>query len=111
MPYGHNSVYVEYRLLEGDPIRLHIRPFITFRIWMRNLHEASQPPFPLTVLDGRYEMHLCEGAPSLKLCIRPHCGQFMADTLMSPGCRIGWIATAAPNISRILQARDTLLWI
>ena len=85
MPYGHNSVYVEYRLLEGDPIRLHIRPFITFRMLDAQLHEAKRPPFPLTVLDGRYEMHLCEGAPSLKLCMRPHCGQFMADALVSAG--------------------------
>ena len=85
MPYGYNSVYVEYRLLEGDPIRLHIRPFITFRMLDAQLHEAKRPPFPLTVLDGRYEMHLCEGAPSLKLCMRPHCGQFIADALVSRG--------------------------
>jgi predicted glycogen debranching enzyme len=83
MPYGHNSVYVEYRLLEGDPVRLHIRPFITFRMLDAQLHEAKRPPFPLTVLEGRYEMHLCEGAPSLKMCMRPHCGQFIAEALVS----------------------------
>ncbi len=85
MPYGHNSVYVEYRLLEGDPVRLHLRPFVTFRMLDAQLHEARRPPFPLTVLDGRYEMHLCEGAPPLKMCLRPHCGQFIADSLVSAG--------------------------
>ncbi|MGZ8394518.1 MAG: glycogen debranching enzyme N-terminal domain-containing protein, partial [Nitrospira sp.] len=85
MPYGHNSVYVEYRLLEGDPVRLHLRPFVTFRMLDAQLHEARRPPFPLTVLDGRYEMHLCEGAPSLKMCLRPHGGQFIADSLVSAG--------------------------
>ena len=85
MPYGHNSVYVEYRLLEGAPIRLHLRPFVTFRMLDAQLHEARRPPCPLTVLDGRYEMHLCEGAPSLKMCLRPHCGQFVADSLVSAG--------------------------
>jgi predicted glycogen debranching enzyme len=85
MPYGQNSVYVEYRLLEGDPLRLHLRPFVTFRMLDAQLHEARRPPFPLTVLDGRYEMHLCEGAPSLKMCVRPHRGVFVADSLVSAG--------------------------
>jgi predicted glycogen debranching enzyme len=84
MPYGHNSVYVEYRLLEGDPVRLHLRPFVTFRMLDAPLHEARQPPFPLTVLEGRYEMHLGEGAPSLKMCLRPHAGRFVAEAVMSP---------------------------
>ncbi len=85
MPYGHNSVYVEYRLTEGEPIRLQLRPFVTFRMLDAQLHEARQPPFPLTVLDGRYEMHFSEGAPSLKMCLRPHCGFFVADYRMSQG--------------------------
>ena len=85
MPYGHNSVYVEYRLLEGDPVRLHLRPFVTFRMLDAPLHDARKPPFPLTVLDGRYEMSLCENAPSLKMCLRPHAGVFVADPLLSPG--------------------------
>ena len=85
MPYGHNSVYVEYRLLDGESLRLHIRPFVTFRMLDAQLHEAKRPPFPLTVLDGRYEMHLCEGAPSLKMCLRPYSGVFVADSITSPG--------------------------
>ncbi len=85
MPYGHNSVYVEYRLLEGDSVRLHLRPFVTFRMLDAPLHDARKPPFPLTVLDGRYEMSLCENAPSLKMCLRPHAGVFVADPLLSPG--------------------------
>lgn len=85
MPYGHNSVYVEYRLLEGDPVRLHLRPFVTFRMLDAPLHEARTPPFPLTVLDGRYEMSLGENTPLLKMCLRPHGGVFVADSLLSPG--------------------------
>ena len=30
-------------------------------------------------------MHLCDGAPSLKMSLRPHCGQFIADSLVSAG--------------------------
>ena len=85
MPYGHNSVYVEYRLLEGDPISLRLRPFVTFRMLDAKLHDARRPPFPLTVVDGRYDMHLCDGAPSLKMCLRPHGGTFVADYEFSNG--------------------------
>ena len=46
MPYGHNTVYVEYRLLEGDPVRLHLRPFVTFRMLDAQLHEARRTPVP-----------------------------------------------------------------
>ena len=85
MPYGHNSVYVEYRLLEGDPISLRLRPFVTFRMLDAKLHDARRPPFPLTVVNGRYDMHLCDGAPSLKMCLRPHGGKFVADYEFSTG--------------------------
>ena len=85
MPYGHNTVYVEYRLLQGDPVQLHLRPFVTFRMLDAQLHEARPTPVPLTAFDGRYEMHLCEGAPPLKMSLRPHCGQFIADSLVSAG--------------------------
>lgn len=85
MPYGHNSVYVEYRLLEGDPVHIQVRPFVTFRMLDAALHEAKQPPFPLTAVEGRYEMQLCDGAPALKLCLRPSCGLFVADARLSHG--------------------------
>src|SRR5918996_557567 len=83
MPYGQNSVYVEYRLLEGDSLRLRLRPFPTFRMLDAQWSEASRPPCSLNVLEGRYEMHLREGAPSLKMCLRPHDGVFVADYLLS----------------------------
>jgi len=85
MPYGRNSVYVEYRLLEGDSLRLRLRPFVTFRMLDGQLSGARQPPCSLNVLDGRYEMHLCEGVPLLKMCLRPHDGVFVADDLLSKG--------------------------
>lgn len=85
MPYGHNSLYVEYRLLEGDPVHIQVRPFVTFRMLDAALHEAKQPPFSLTAKDGRYEMQLCDGAPPLKLCLRPPCGLFVADARLSHG--------------------------
>jgi predicted glycogen debranching enzyme len=85
MPYGQNTVYTEYRLLEGDSLHLRIRPFVTFRMLDARLGQASHPPHALTVCDGRYEMNLCEGAPVLKMCLRPQSGVFVADDFMSRG--------------------------
>ena len=85
MPYGHNSLYVEYRLLEGDPVQIQVRPFVTFRMLDAPLHEAKQPPFPLTAVEGRYDMQLCDGAPPLKVCLRRSCGLFVADARLSHG--------------------------
>ncbi len=85
MPYGHNSLYVEYRLLEGDPVHMQVRPFVTFRMLDAPLRDAKQPPFPFVTTDGRHEMQLCDGAPALKLCLRPGCGLFVADARVSHG--------------------------
>lgn len=85
MPYGQNTVYVEYRLVKGDVLSLRLRPFLTFRMVDAPLTDARQPPFPMTTLGDRYEVHLCEGVPPLKLCLRPQCGVFVADYQISKG--------------------------
>jgi predicted glycogen debranching enzyme len=85
MPYGQNTVYIQYALIEGPAIRLTLRPFIACR-----MHDAPlQPPdgnpeaFPLIATRGRYELPLPGGLPSLKLCLRPRCGVFVSDDLVS----------------------------
>ncbi len=83
MPYGQNTVYVEYRLEAGEPVTLRLRPFVTFRMPDAPLSEARQAPFLLTMIRDRYEMPLCEGVASLKLCLRPQAGAFVADAHIS----------------------------
>ena len=83
MPYGQNTVYVQYRLEAGDPVTLRLRPFMTFRMPDAPLSEARKPPFLLTMIRERYEMPLCEGVSPLKLCLRPQAGAFVADTCIS----------------------------
>jgi predicted glycogen debranching enzyme len=85
MPYGQNTVYVEYRLVSGDPLSLRLRPFLTFRMVDAPLSQARQPPFPITILEHRFEAHLCEGVSPMKLCLRPQCGVFVADYQLSRG--------------------------
>ncbi len=83
MPYGQNTVYVQYRLEAGDPVTLRLRPFVTFRMSGAPLSEARKPPFLLTIIREQYEMPLCEGVSPLKLCLRPQSGAFVADTYIS----------------------------
>lgn len=83
MPYGQNTVHVQYRLEAGDAVTLRLRPFVTFRMSDAPLSEARKPPFLLTMIRERYEMPLCEGVASLKLCLRPQAGVFVADAYIS----------------------------
>ncbi len=83
MPYGQNTVYVEYRLEAGEPVILRLRPFVTFRMPDAPLSEARKPPFLLTMVRGRYEMPVCDGVSPLKLCLRPQAGVFVADASIS----------------------------
>ncbi len=80
MPHGQNTVYVEYTLLDGDPVQLHLRPYVTFRQHGALLDDpATHGPFLLTIMSGRHEIHFHDGLPVLRLCLRPQCGVFVAE--------------------------------
>lgn len=84
MPYGHNTVYVAYSLLQGDPVRLRLRPYISYRQHGAPLDDSTtHGPFPLMILRDRYEVHFSEGLPSLRLSLRPHEGVFTAHHKLS----------------------------
>jgi glycogen debranching enzyme, archaeal type, putative len=85
MPYGQNTVYVEHRLLGDGPARLTLRPFVTLRMHDAELGVPSEWPFTLTITRRRYEVHAFEGAPGLRLCLRPPCGVFVVDARVSQG--------------------------
>jgi len=80
MPHGQNTVYVSYTLLDGAPVRLHVRPYLTFRQHGAPLDDAhAHGPFPITIFRGRHEVHFGDGLPVLRLCLRPECGVFVAE--------------------------------
>src|SRR4029079_19197368 len=81
-PHGQNTVYVQYRCLNGS-LRLHLRPYVTYRMHDAKLGEGQAEVFPLTISNGRYEVPLPQGAPSLKLGVRPQRGVFVADEVIS----------------------------
>ena len=81
-PHGQNTVYVQYRCLNGS-MRLHLRPYVTYRMHDAMLGEGQTDVFPLTISNGRYEIPLPQGAPGLKLCVRPRRGVFVAEEVIS----------------------------
>ena len=83
MPHTLNTVYAEYRLLSGGPTRIRLRPFVTFRMHDDPFGSAGEHPFTLTATRGRMEIHPFEGAPPLRLCLRPEPGVFVLDEKVS----------------------------
>ena len=84
-PHGQNTIYLQYSLTHGRPVRLHLRPFITFRMHDARLADSYTGPFSMSISEGRYDIVLPDGAPGLKLCLRPRCGVFVSDELVSDG--------------------------
>jgi predicted glycogen debranching enzyme len=82
-PHGQNTIYVQFALVSGPPIRLHLRPFVTCRMHDAALSNGPRRPLPITVIRGQYEIALPEGTPPLKLCLRPQAGVFVTDDLVS----------------------------
>jgi predicted glycogen debranching enzyme len=81
-PHGQNTTYIQYRCLNGS-VRLHLRPFVTYRMHDARLGEGQAEVFSLTISSGRFEIPLPHGAPSLKLCVRPLKGVFVTEEVTS----------------------------
>ena len=81
-PHRQNTTYIQYRCLNGS-MRLHLRPFVTYRMHDARLGEGQADVFPLTISSGRFEIPLPHGAPPLKLCVRPRKGVFVTDEVTS----------------------------
>jgi predicted glycogen debranching enzyme len=85
MPHDQNTTYVDYRLLKGGPIRLNLRPYVSFRGHDEPLplEDPSEWPFTITIIEDRYEVHPSKGGATLKLCMRPYHGVFVAERKVS----------------------------
>jgi predicted glycogen debranching enzyme len=65
--YQTNTTMVVYRLLEGGPIRLEMRPGVQFRGHDDPVSTKVPEAYPLTALGSRIEVVAPEGLPSLRL--------------------------------------------
>ncbi len=79
MPYGFNSIYVSYRLLEGNNLTLKLRPFCSCRRHDGQLGYPQEWPFKVTLEGERYNILPFEGAPVIKMTLKPFRGQYVAE--------------------------------
>jgi predicted glycogen debranching enzyme len=87
MTHGQNTTYLEYRLLEGGPVRLELRPWLAFRMHDGPLGVPPDWPFTVTITHGRIEVQAFDGAPRLRLALKPWRGVFVADDRWSGRAR------------------------
>jgi predicted glycogen debranching enzyme len=79
MPYGQNTVYVSYRLVQGEPIEMRLRPFVTFRGHDEPLMPASRIALSTKIFQGHHEVRFSHDLQPLKIGLRPQCGIFVAE--------------------------------
>jgi predicted glycogen debranching enzyme len=65
--YGHNTTVVQYRLVEGGPVRIELRPALQFRGHDDPVSTAVPEAYPLHALGNRIELCAPSPLPGLRL--------------------------------------------
>jgi predicted glycogen debranching enzyme len=80
MVHNQNTVCVRYRLLKGEALELHVRPFVSFR---RHDESPRQQPgaFALEVRRGRHEIRHTESEIVLRFGLRPGPTAFVTEEM------------------------------
>jgi predicted glycogen debranching enzyme len=79
LPYGQNTVHVSYRLVQGQPVRLVLRPRLNFR---GHEEHVAQPPaeYFVEACGHRYEVRPREGPlPPLRLFMHGRSPELVLD--------------------------------
>ena len=79
MPHNQNTVCVRYRLLSGEPVELHVRPFTSFRRHDEQPEQELRSAFTLTVTEDRYEVHLPDSPLVLRMAMQPGPAAFVTE--------------------------------
>jgi predicted glycogen debranching enzyme len=79
MPHNQNTVCVRYRLLSGEPVELHVRPFTSFRRHDEQPEQALNSAFTLTVSEDRYEVHMPDSPLVLRMAMQPGPAAFVTE--------------------------------
>jgi predicted glycogen debranching enzyme len=115
MPWGENATWIEWTLLDGPPLEIRLRPFVSFRQLDAPPGGGEDWPYTVVASRGRCEIHPFEGCPPLRLALRPGGAMVLAprddtvcyaedrdrgyphvETLHSPGWVTGTLAADAP---------------
>jgi predicted glycogen debranching enzyme len=62
-----NTVYLSYRLLEGDPVQLELRPGVHFRSHDAPVNLPLHDTYAISATDGHYVIHATDERPDLRL--------------------------------------------
>jgi predicted glycogen debranching enzyme len=79
MVHNQNTVCVQYRLLSGERLELHVRPFVVFRRHDEAPANTSGDTFALDVRRGRHEISRAGSPLVLRVALQPGPTTFMTD--------------------------------
>jgi predicted glycogen debranching enzyme len=79
LPARQNTVYVSYRLLEGDGVRLELRPAVHFRSHDASVGAPLQASYTISAVDDHYVVTAGDGIPPLLLHLRGRNASFTAS--------------------------------
>lgn len=79
MPYGYNTAFIFYRLIKGEPLQLNLRPYCSCRTHDSHLGYPQEWPFTVMFHGDRYEIMAFDGAPVMRLTLKPFKGMFVAE--------------------------------
>jgi predicted glycogen debranching enzyme len=80
LSHRQNTAYLRYRLLEGDRLRLKLRPAVNFRDHDGPVSEHLALPYTLTSIDDRFEVRAARSdLPPLRLRLHGNEGAFTIE--------------------------------
>ena len=84
LPYRQNTVFLQYRLVEGPPVRLELRPAVHFRSHDAPVSVELGEPYVLTACERRFELRGPVDLPPLHLQTVGQRSAFMVDARRTP---------------------------
>jgi predicted glycogen debranching enzyme len=84
MSHAHNTSMIVYRLLEGSPVRIEMRPALQFRGHDEPVSTAVPEAYPLTALGARIELLAPAPLPGLRLHLAGERTSFVLEPLSVP---------------------------
>ena len=84
LSHAHNTTMIEYRLLEGGPVRLELRPALQFRGHDEPVSTAVPAAYPLTAYGARLELLAPAPLPPLRLHLTGKRTSFVIEPMSVP---------------------------
>ena len=84
LPARQNTVFLSYRLLEGDPITLELRPGVHFRSHDAAVSLPLNDAYSISTVDGHYVVNATDERPPLRLRLAGRNPRFVANAERIP---------------------------